>query len=229
MTNPPSHPPLPPEPDILEPADPDFFDRHKTAIIWSSIGVVLLILLVGVLQILRHSSKEKAAAEFSQADTTEQLEELVEKRDGLYEANARLLLAARYRADGRFDDATKILADFSSEFPKHPLRPYAAMSEAATLESRGDLQSAATAYRQITTEFSDSAVAAYASLSEGRMLRLLDKTAEARRALESTITRYPGTASAQEAMQEVELLPPAPPQTEDAQATPSVPAEAASE
>jgi hypothetical protein len=82
------------------------------------------------------------------------------------------------------------------------------MAMAANLESMGKSDEALAAYQQISTTYPNSYNAPLALLSQVYILRVKNKSDEARRICETILTQYRTSFWAGEAMQELRLLKP---------------------
>jgi predicted negative regulator of RcsB-dependent stress response len=105
-------------------------------------------------------------------------------------ASAYLFLAEAQSKEKKFKDANTTLQDFIDKNPKHQLVSTARMAMAANLESTGKTDEALAIYRQIATGDQKDFNRPLALISEVRLLKMKNRTEEARRVCETILTEY---------------------------------------
>jgi len=100
-------------------------ERHATAIIAISTGLIILTVLIFAKYFYDKSQIERAEQELSSADTVEQLTTLKTKYGSTPVASRIVFrLANKYYEDGKLDDARKEYKEFQEKFPQDRLRVF---------------------------------------------------------------------------------------------------------
>src|SRR6185295_2556547 len=102
-------------------------ERHATAIIAVSTGLIILTVLIFAKYFYDKSQLERAEVDLSKAETVEQLVDLKGKY-GTTPVAPRILfrLATRYYEDGKLEDARKEYKEFQTRFPNDRLTVFVA-------------------------------------------------------------------------------------------------------
>jgi cyclophilin family peptidyl-prolyl cis-trans isomerase len=101
-------------------------ERHATAIIAVSTGLIILTVLIFAKHFYDKSQVERAEQELSSAETVDQLSDL-KKRYGSTPVGPRIAfrLASRYYEDGKLDLARGEYKEFQTKYPQDRLKIYA--------------------------------------------------------------------------------------------------------
>lgn len=177
-----------------------FWDLHKAKIIGSVIALVVGLAIYGGWQITSHNRAEAAKAALAAATTEDALTGVISSYSGSAAAgDAHVLLAAKLRDAGKFDESTKVLRDFIANYPKHPMIAGATLSLAVNLDAQDKTDEALAAYEDVTTRFGSTYAAPIAALARATIFEKQGKIDETKRVLEDTIAQYPESLYVQEA------------------------------
>lgn len=120
--------------------------------------------------------------------------------------NAHLFLAEQLRKEGKLDESTALLRNFTEKYPEHPLLSGGWTSLAANLEAQGKADEALTIYQKVSTSYSASFSAPIALMAQARLLKAKGKNEEAGRIYEQVISRYDKSIIAEQAAEENKQL-----------------------
>jgi tetratricopeptide (TPR) repeat protein len=112
-------------------------------------------------------------------------------------ADAMLLLAASLRQEGRFQESDDLYSRFAESFPNSTLLISGLLGRAANARASNHPDIAISSYQQAAAAFSQSYGASFALFSELQLLTQQGKSDEAKKVLQSLISQYPTSASAQ--------------------------------
>lgn len=171
-----------------------WWQRHGTRI---AILLTLVAVLAAGLTLFRRQRRqtiETAAAQFGQARTLAQLEDLV----GAYGktppgVSARLKLAKQYFDSARYPMALETYETFMAEHPDHPLVAVARVGAAHTLEAMRRPAEALQVFDAFVQDNPEHFLRPQAVLGQARCLAQLERRDEARDRLERIILDNPGT------------------------------------
>ncbi len=194
------------------PADPGFdplvfWIQHKTKIVLLG-GLLLIGLSTFAISEYVRIKKQAAAQElFATADSAESYGKVIAEYPGTAAAgNAHLKLAEKLREEGKFDESTATLKNFTEKHSEHQLVSGAWTSIAANLEAQGKADEALSTYQKVSTGYANSFSAPVALLAQARLLIAQKKNAEAERIYEQVMTQFPDNVAAQQAAQEIRRL-----------------------
>lgn len=126
MKGPESPPPAPPggRPKLLDRLN-EIGERHATAIIAISTGLIILTVLIFAKYFYDKAQIERAETDFARAESIEQLTELKTKY-GSTPVGPRIMfqLANQYYEEGRLEDARKEYQEFLSRYPQDRLKVF---------------------------------------------------------------------------------------------------------
>ena len=108
-------------------------------------------------------------------------------------ANALLLIAAAQRQEHHLDVSNTTYTAFLKKFPQHPLAISALLGKAANQECADQADQSLDTYQQAALVYSKSYAAPFALLNRARLLALLGKTDEAKRAVQLISSQYPNS------------------------------------
>ncbi len=112
-------------------------------------------------------------------------------------ADAMLLLAASLRQEGKFQESDDLYSRFAESFPNSTLQVSGLLGRAANARASNHPEIAISTYQQAAAAFSQSYGASFALFSELQLLAQQGKSEEAKKVLQSLISQYPASASAQ--------------------------------
>lgn len=190
----------------LSPADV-FWEENWRKLALGLAAIVVLILAAGAYMYFAAQQRHAAEALYSAASTPQGWREVVDRYPGSIPAgNARLLLAAGLRSEGKLDEAAAELDTFLSDQPDHPMAGagWLALGEVRQLQGKPEL--AVEAYRTASMRHKESYAAPLALLAEARLLSARGSKSEARAVLESIGPLYPNTPSAMMAAAELKAM-----------------------
>jgi predicted negative regulator of RcsB-dependent stress response len=127
-------------------------------------------------------------------------------------ASAYIFLAEAQRNDKKFAEANTTLKSFIEKNPTHDFVATAEMAIAANLESMGKSDEALAAYQQIAAKYPRNFNAPMALMSQVSLLKIKNRTDEARRACERVLTDYKDSIWAREAARQLHFLKPTTPE-----------------
>lgn len=181
-------------------------------------GIVAAVAVVAIAAFVQHQREEargRAAALLFQAtvaDQTGQIDNAIRLTQQLVEeyagtpsaAQATILLANRYFAQGRYGEAQRLYQSYLDGGGDLPPMVYAARTGlAACQEAQGDLEGAARAYTSYADDHPNTAPSALALMSAARCYSLLGDGSRQRASLERIAREYPQTPVAQRAREQL--------------------------
>jgi TolA-binding protein len=177
-----------------------------------AIAFILLLLAAAAWGAFRFYSARRdnqAAAQLAVATSAEDYGKIISQFGGTPAgASARLMLAGKQRAEGKFAEANKALQDFIDGSPKHELVPAAKMAMAANLESLKKTDEALSLYQQVAANYPRSYTAPLALISQVPLLKEKHQPEAARRACETILSQYGDSFWSAEATRELRTLKP---------------------
>ncbi len=185
-----------------------FWERHKTIIIVVASLLVLAGLGFAGYELYTARRAANAAALLARAHTAEEYQQVIDRYPGSEPAaSAYLLLAALQRTNRKYEEANTTLHKFIARFPKHDLITTAWMGVAANLESLGKSDEALSTYQRLAAEYPQSFNAPLALLAEVPLLKAKNRVEEARKVVETVISKYQDRVIASQAFQQLMTLP----------------------
>jgi predicted negative regulator of RcsB-dependent stress response len=127
-------------------------------------------------------------------------------------ASAYIFVAEAQRNEKKFAEANATLKSFIDKNPTHDFVATAEMAIAANLESMGKSDEALATYQQIAAKYPKNFNAPMALMSQVSLLKIKNRTDEARRACERVLTDYKDSIWAREAARQYRLLKPTTPE-----------------
>lgn len=184
-----------------------FWIQHKTKVVLLALLFVVGLATFAISEWVRTSTNNAAQALFAKASTAEEFRKVITDYPNTSAAgNAYLLLGAKLRAEGKYEESTKTLRTFIEKLPEHELVSGAWTSIAANQEAEGKVDEALATYQKVTTGYANSYSGPVAFLAQARILNAQGKTEEARRVYEQIITQFPDNVASQQASQELRRL-----------------------
>jgi predicted negative regulator of RcsB-dependent stress response len=160
-------------------------------------GILTAVVVVLVSRgIAHHKVAKLAEAEtlFAQAQTAEQLEEVVERFDSTPTAPVALLNLAKVNYNrGKIEAAREQYSQFAKDYKKHELLPVAEFGLAYCAEAEGDFSGAANQLTAFLENHSGHFLESAATLALARNQKLAGKIAEARITLEDLLATQPNS------------------------------------
>lgn len=159
------------------------------------IGVGLALMVYFGLMAVRHNREQRiarAAELFSQADTTEELEQLIRDFSGSPVAPlARLRLASQKFNNGSYEEALAQYQQFIIENPAHMLSQAAKLGEAYCLEAMGRVEESMQAYQDFQATYGEHYLKPMAVFGEARSLEQMGQLDQAREVYQNFILNNP--------------------------------------
>jgi TolA-binding protein len=188
--------------------DPLVFWFYHQKKILLFVGLVLVALAAyGISEYVRIKQSAAARAGLANAHSVDDYRKVIADFGGTASAgDAYLLLAAKLRSEGKFDESSTTLHTFIDKFPQHPMISGAWTSLAANLEGQGKVDEALGLYQKVSTSFANSFSAPVALTAQARLLAAKGKTEDARRIYEQVIAQYQGNVVSQLAAEELRKL-----------------------
>lgn len=178
-------------------------DQFNFEQLWAQYGsrvltgatVVVVVFLVIVLW-QRQTNEKQEAASVTVAESTDpaSLDSVAREFSGKdVGAQALLRLGDVQFNSGRYSDAAATYSRFLSEYPHHEFVDAAALGQAASAESSGDLATAKSLYQQFASTKPSGFLAIAARVGAARCMQGLSQTNEARQAYEELLPAVQGT------------------------------------
>ena len=184
-----------------------FWIQHKSKIVMLAVVFAVALAAFAISEYLRTSTNAAAQKLLASGNSAEVYQKVITEYPKTAAAgNAHLLLAAKLREEGKYDESTATVRSFIDKYPEHPLISGGWTSIAANLEAQGKPDEALTTYQKVTTAYANSFSAPLALLAQARLLATKGKPDEARRLYEQVMTQYQDNMVAQQAAQEVRQL-----------------------
>lgn len=176
------------------------------------IGVVLaLVLYFGYTgwQYSQRKTAEKVASQFAQADTMEELQQIVEEHPKSSVAPMALIgLGSQQFHNGQYESAMASYEQFATNFPGHLLRPAADLGQAYCMEGLGRVSESLSRYEAFIDAHPDHYMLPMAVFGKARSMEQLGRVDEAKDVYESFIVDFPDSqwlAHAQSALRYLEM------------------------
>jgi TolA-binding protein len=181
-----------------------FWLQHRTKIILLVGLVVLGAAVYGITEWARIQKQEGSSRLLAEAKSVEDYRKVIADYPGTAAAgDAYILLGAKLRDEGKYDESTTALKTFAEQYPKHELLSGAWTSIAANLEAQGKADEALATYQRVSTSYATSFSAPLALMNQARILQAQGKTEEARKIYEQVVSRYPDNPVSQQASSEM--------------------------
>jgi TolA-binding protein len=185
----------------------EFWLRHRRAIVLYSSLLLAALLIYGLYELVQSRTEQASQRAYAAAVTADDFRKVIDQYGSTVAgANARLMLADRLRAEGKFDESSATLQTFIERHPDHELISGAHASLAANLEAQGKTDEALAAYQKVTTSFPKSFSAPAAWLAQARIFKGQGKAEDARRVYDTVIAQFQGSIFAAEASRESQAL-----------------------
>jgi TolA-binding protein len=184
-----------------------FWIQHRTKIVLLVALVVVGAAVYGISEWMRLSKQQGSTQLLSGAKTADDYRKVIAEYPGTSAAgNATLLLAAKLRDEGKYDESTAELKTFAEKYPKHELVSGAWTSMAANLEAQGKVDEALATYQRVSTSYAASFSAPVALLNQARILQGQGKKEEARKIYEQIVSSYQENPASQQATGELQKM-----------------------
>lgn len=159
------------------------------------IGVTIaLVVFFGITAFRRSEAQavQRASELFSQADTTEELEQVARDYPKSPVASmARLTLAAQQFHNGQYEAAMSAYQQFLDGYPDHLMKESAELGLAYCLEAMGNLEESLNKYQAFQTTYLNHYMQPMAVFGEARSLEQMGRYDEARQVYQTFIVNYP--------------------------------------
>ncbi|HEY3898572.1 MAG TPA: tetratricopeptide repeat protein [Chthoniobacter sp.] len=188
--------------------DPLVFWFHHQQKILIFLGIVVVALAAyGISEYVGMRRNDAAQVQLSTAHTVDEYRKVIAEYGGTPAAgDAYLLLAAKLRGEGKFDESNTALHTFIDKYPENQMISGAWTSLAANLEAQKKVDEALAMYQKVSTSFANSFSAPIALLAQARILAEKGRTEDARKIYEQVMAQYPENLASREANQEVRKL-----------------------
>lgn len=173
------------------------WEQHKSKVI--AVAIAIVVAIVAVFGWLAFSSAQRSGAEkaFGAAKTAAGYQAVIDKYPSLPVAgDSALLLAKSLRAEKKYDDANKILAQFVKAQPAHPFAPLAKVAAAENLALAGKLDEAASALENVAQTDTKSFAAPFALFLDAELKSSQSQREGALRAYRQLAKSFPESVSA---------------------------------
>ncbi len=168
-----------------------FLADHQAAILGGGIAILAILSVVLIGQ-RRQARTLQASEMIGQAQTIEQLEELITQYGRTPVAPIALLRAARiHYENGAFQQALQKYERFLDDHAGHRLAPIAELGRLHCYEVTGRLDEALRGYRDFRNEHPAHPLSSQAAMAEGRSLELMGRFDDARIVYEDYIALNP--------------------------------------
>lgn len=195
----------PVSPESFEPLE--FWDEHKTKILIYAALLIVVLGGYGIVQLVHQRRAAEAEGLYAKATSAADFRDILHAYPGtVIGGNAALEYADKLRGEKKFDEAIKVLTDFRTQFPDHPLMSGAWTSLATTYEMQGKLDQALDGYQQVISKFPGSYTTPLAMMAEGHIYAAQGKKDDARRVYQDIMARYAESGYARDAMRELQFL-----------------------
>lgn len=198
----------------------DFVERYTRHILYSVLGLAVLVVVVVSYSKWRAQKETKATsalaeARIAQADTSGSgrerkaalLRKVVSDFKGTDSADEALILLADLNYDaGRYEEARAQYERYLSAGGNDLLQYSAMAGIASCLEQQGKLDQASLQYMEIADRSPKAFYAPISLLNAGRCYRLAGKMEDARKVLDRVVRDYAGSQSASQATDEIKGL-----------------------
>jgi len=168
-----------------------FWIQYRKLIIRVTVLLLIIVGVWGTIEFLKARKENQSKESLATATTADQLRKVIADWPGTPAGgSAHLLLASKLREDGKFDDAVKVLKDFSAQYPDHPLASNAVVSLGITYECAGKKDEALAAYRQMATSYPSHSLTPMALIGQARILMAQGKRDEAQKIADDLKAKY---------------------------------------
>ncbi len=172
-----------------------FLSSYGRHILTVALAVAVVTLGVKLAANRKTSSVTNAAVAFAQAQTIEDLDEIVRRHGSTPSAPlAYMALAKAHFDSGNYDMALGKYMEFKSKFPGHPLGLSAELNRFACLEARGQIQEAQMGYEEFMKSHPEHYLTAEATFGKARCLEKQGMWEQARTIYEDYMVANPGGA-----------------------------------
>lgn len=186
----------------------DFLKRNSKMIMALMVLILGAFIVLAIYKNYQNTIAERAGLELHQAESAEQLQDIVDNYPTAAIAPMALLsLSASHYRDGKYDLAVegfqKLLADYGENTL---LAPGAELNTAFSLMARGDLEDALTGFSAFVEKHPGHFLNSYAQLSKAICLEELGRDTDAKIVYEDFIAANPGEAWGELARENLEAL-----------------------
>ncbi len=183
-----------------------FLADHQAAILGGCVAILVILSVVLIGQ-RRRARTLQASEILGQAQTIEQLDELIDQHPRTPVVPLALLRSARIHYEhGAFQQALQKYERFLNGHTDHPLAPSAELGRLHCYEVMGRLEEALRGYREFQNAYPANPLFSQAALAEGRSLETLGRFDEARMVYEDYIALNPDSQWAPEFEQALRTL-----------------------
>src|SRR6218665_3392280 len=99
-----------------------FWIQHKTKVLLLALLLIVGLATFAISEWVRTSTNSAAQALFAKASTADEFRKVIaEYPNSTTAGNAYLMLAAKLRAEGKYEESTKTLRTFTEKLPEHEL------------------------------------------------------------------------------------------------------------
>ncbi len=168
-----------------------FWIQYRKLIVRVSAIILIVAAIWGGMEFMRSRKENQSKEALAAAKDVAQLRQVIADWSGTPAAgSAHLVLADKLRTDGKYDDAVKVLQDFSAQYPDHPLFSDATMSLGVTYELGGKQNEALESYRKLVANRPKHHLAPLALIGQARILMAQNKRDEAQKVVSDLEARY---------------------------------------
>lgn len=168
-----------------------FWIQYRKLIIRVTVLLIIIVGVWGTIEFLKARKENQSKESLASATTADQLRKVIADWPGTPAGgSAHLLLADKLREDGKFDDAVKVLKDFSAQYPDHPLASNAVVSLGITYECAGKKDDALATYRQMSSSYPNHSLTPMALIGQARILMAQGKRDEAQKIADDLKAKY---------------------------------------
>jgi tol-pal system protein YbgF len=184
-----------------------FWITYKTRIITFAALLIVALLLVATFQMAQHRKATYSRELLNSSSTPSEYQMVIDRYPGTMAAgNAHLLLAAKQREEGKYEDAIATLESFVRNYPDHPLVGGAELSIGETQRAAKQREKALETFETTASKYRDSYGAPAAMLAEASIYIADGKSEDARRVLEDLISQFPESYMVHQAQAELRSL-----------------------
>ncbi len=174
-----------------------FLDRNFKAIMLGLVLLAVVLLALGVKRYFSHQTEVQAAEKFTDADSVEDCDFVIQKYPGsLAAGNAMLIKAGLLWTQGKKESSVDVLKQFVKDDNSHTLHPQALLALASKQAALGENDAARQTCETLIKTYPKSEMAAAADIQLGDLLWQEGKIDEAKKLFESLPPKYPNNMSA---------------------------------
>ncbi|MFC1467198.1 tol-pal system YbgF family protein [Verrucomicrobiota bacterium] len=149
----------------------NFFKKHGNMIGYTATALIAVFAITTFLNTKRAQKNAEAGHLLMTANSSEELQVIVDKHANTSAAPGALLALARSAYNkGDYETAQATYNKFLKKHGKHDMAAIAAYGQAACLEALGDLEAAAAEYQKVADEYKDSFIAPMALSNKSKLL-----------------------------------------------------------